>query len=150
MPLGNAWDFIGADRSAHAAAAHCDTSIYSFRSHRLGQRNHKIGIIITRVQGMSANVEHLVSRFAQMRDQLLFPFKARVIGRKFLRAYSLSSLIHHASFAAAALSATTSAVSRLIRAAGIAGSPSINWRNAPAFSPPVTTQRTRRARLRIG
>jgi hypothetical protein len=29
---------------------------------------------------MSANVEYLVPRFTQMRDQLLFSFKARMVG----------------------------------------------------------------------
>jgi hypothetical protein len=43
----NTWEFIGADRGADAAAAHCDTPSYASRSHRLAERNHKIGIVIT-------------------------------------------------------------------------------------------------------
>src|SRR5262249_332796 len=76
----NASDFVRADRSAHTAAADCDAALDFLSGHRLSQRQDVVGIVIGLAQPMIAEINHLMSRFAEPCVQFFFPSKPALIG----------------------------------------------------------------------
>jgi len=64
-------DLVGRHAGADPAAANGDAAVHFPGSDCPGQWNHKIGIVIVRLQAVVAEVDHVVTGFAQEYDQLL-------------------------------------------------------------------------------
>jgi len=62
----DAWNFVGTDAGAHAAAADRQAAFDLARSHSFSEGNDEIRIVIARAQGLSAKIEHLMALDAQM------------------------------------------------------------------------------------
>src|SRR5215471_14738051 len=142
----NAFHFVGAYRRANTAAADCDAAIHLACDHCLAKRYNVVRVIVARVQAVSAEIDHLVPRFADLGNQPFLQSKSTVIcGDAHFHATTFSEFPP-----AAAWSASTNACSRRIRPPGMEVSPFSSWSRDLTFSLPVTTQRIRRARLMTG
>src|SRR5499426_3243141 len=60
-PGANARHFVGTYRRADSTAANSQTSIHLAGRDGLRERHYEVGIIVRRVQAMSAEVHHLVA-----------------------------------------------------------------------------------------
>jgi hypothetical protein len=75
----HAMDFVGTDGCADAAAADGNAAVHFSSSNGLREGNDEIGIIISCVEMVRAEVNYLVSGFAQMSHEFLFQSKTTVI-----------------------------------------------------------------------
>ena len=101
----DAFDFVQANRGAHAAATNRHATVHFAGSNGLTQRNDEIGIIIFRRQLVSAEISYLMARISQSGSQLFLQLKPTVISRN---SYPhISSFICYSFFPAAARSART-------------------------------------------
>src|SRR5579859_955765 len=76
----NTLKLIGTHRRTDAAAADGYAAVYVPSRHRLAQRNHEIGVIIFRRQGIGAEINDLMPGRAQAFSQVLFQFKPTMVG----------------------------------------------------------------------
>ena len=75
----NALHFVSADRRANAAAADCDSPIHLTRDHCMPQRYNVIGVIVTRIQAVSTEIDYLMSCRTDPRNQFFLQSKSAVI-----------------------------------------------------------------------
>jgi hypothetical protein len=75
----NAREFVSRHAGPYSAATNRNAAIHLSGGNSAGQRKHKIRIVIVRLQTVRAEIDHVVARFAQKYDELLFQFKATVI-----------------------------------------------------------------------
>ena len=73
-------DLVGAHRRADAAAADRDAAIHFPRDHRSGEWNDEVGIVVAGAQGVSAKINDLMARGAELRNQLLLQTKTAMVG----------------------------------------------------------------------
>src|SRR5208337_3882224 len=76
----NARNLVGADRGTDAAAADGDPPFHLPRNHSLGQWDDEIGIVVTRVQTMSTEIDHLMAGSSKLGHQLFLQTKPAMIG----------------------------------------------------------------------
>src|SRR5215470_12276589 len=114
----NARHFVGTYRRADPTAANSHASIHLAGRDGLRQRRYEVGIIVRRVQAISAEVHHLVPSCIQSGHDFFFQSEATMIGSNSnLHAISLSPF--HVRSPAAALSTRTTALFRRTRPTGI-------------------------------
>ncbi len=76
----NAFDFVGADRSANAAAAYGDAAFKLAFSNGAGEGNDEVRVIIGGVEHGGAEVNDFVAGGLEARGEFLFEFKSAVVG----------------------------------------------------------------------
>src|ERR1051326_4457381 len=145
----NSGNLVCADRRSDAAAAHRDAAIHFAGCHGLRERDDKIGIIVCRFQAVRAIIGDVVPGTSEAGHQTFLQFIPAVIGGDSYTQRAPPSMTARW-LRAASPSASTVACSPRMRPAGIARSPVTTRLTMGAFSAPVTTHRTRRARLRTG
>src|SRR3974377_1391902 len=85
-------DLVGAHRRPDRAAADRKAAIHFPRYHRSGQGNDEVGIVVVGAQRVSAEINDLVARRAEWRNQPLLKTKSAVIsGNSY--AHKLSNLL---------------------------------------------------------
>lgn len=67
----NTWDFVGANRSSHAAAAYCDSALYIARRHSPRQWDYVVRVVIVRLQSMRPEIDHFMARCFELLHQIL-------------------------------------------------------------------------------
>jgi len=72
-------DLVGAHRRANAAAADREAAIHFPPYHRSGEWNDEVGIVVVGAQRVSAEINDLVPRRAELSNQLLLQTKSAVI-----------------------------------------------------------------------
>lgn len=77
----NSGDLIGRDAGADPAAADGDAAVHLPGGDRPGQWNHKIRIVIIRLQAVVSKVDHVMTGLAQKYHKLLLQLKATVVRR---------------------------------------------------------------------
>lgn len=74
----DARNLVGADRSTDAAAADGDPPFYLPRNH--SQWDDEIGIVVTKVQPMSPEIDHFMACSSELGHQFFLQAKPTVIG----------------------------------------------------------------------
>jgi hypothetical protein len=77
----NAWNLVRTHRGANSAAADRYATLDISGGDRAGQRNDEIGVVVGRIHDMRAEIDYLMSRRAQLGDELLFQAEPAVIRR---------------------------------------------------------------------
>src|SRR5262249_41156985 len=117
-PRASPRHFVGTYRRADSTTANSHASIHLTGHDGLRERDHEVGIIVRRVQAMRAEVHHLVTSRMKFGHNFFFESEASMIGGDSnSHAISLSPL--PVCSPAAALSASSTALSRRTRPAGI-------------------------------
>src|SRR5262245_11852985 len=114
----NARHFVGTYRCADATAANSQASIHFTGRDGLRERDHEVGIIVIRVQAMSAEVHQLMPSRIQLGHEFFLEIKATMIGGD-ANPHAISLSPSSARFPAAALSAMSTALFWSTRPAGI-------------------------------
>jgi hypothetical protein len=73
-------DFVCAHRRADAAATNRHSAVYFLSSYRFREGDDIVGIVIALIQSVSAEIDDLMSRFAELLNQLFFQINSTVIG----------------------------------------------------------------------
>jgi len=73
------FDLVGTNRSPHAAAANCQTSLHFSGRYAPCQRYDKIGIIIVQDQLTGAEIDYFMFCFTQLGGQLLLQLEPAVV-----------------------------------------------------------------------
>jgi hypothetical protein len=73
-------DFVRDHRSPHAASTNGHPTIHLPPGNGAGQRHDKIRIIVIRLQAAVAEINHFITRRAQLTDQLPLQFKSAMVG----------------------------------------------------------------------
>src|SRR5262245_7776802 len=116
-PCANARHLVGTYRRADSTAANSHASIHLAGCDCLRKRNHEIGIIVLGIQIVGTEVHHLVASRFKFDHEVFFETESTMIGSDANpHAISLSPSMR---FPAAALSASSTALSRRTRPAGI-------------------------------
>src|SRR5262245_28810175 len=79
QPGVDTFDFVGTNRSAHTAAANCQTSLHFSGRYGPCKRYDKIGIIIVQHQLPGAEIDYFMFCFTQLGSQLLLQFEPSVV-----------------------------------------------------------------------
>jgi hypothetical protein len=75
----NARNLVSANGCADPAAADGYAAVHFSRRYCPGQGDNEVGIVVTRVQAVSAEIDYLMPRLAKLRDKLLFQTESTVI-----------------------------------------------------------------------
>jgi hypothetical protein len=73
--------FIRGDRCSDTAPAGGYSTFQVSASHRLGERNDKIRVVIILVRLPVAEFDHVITRFAQLSGKMLHEFKSAMVSR---------------------------------------------------------------------
>jgi hypothetical protein len=73
-------DLVGAHRRADAAAADRKAAIHFLSYHRSREWNDEVGIVIVGAQRVSAEIDDLMARSAELSNQLLLQTESAVVG----------------------------------------------------------------------
>jgi hypothetical protein len=71
QPGADTRDLVGTHRSANPATADSDAATHFSRGHRAGERDYHIGIIVSRIEVLGAEIDYLMPRCAKLDEQLL-------------------------------------------------------------------------------
>src|SRR5262245_6838185 len=113
--------FVGTHARADPTAADSHASIHLPGHYGLRERQHKVGIIVKRVQAMGAEVHHLVPVHIKFGHEFFFECEPTMIGSN-SNPHAISLWSFPVRLPAAALSASSTALVRRTRPAGIDGS----------------------------
>src|SRR5262245_33010395 len=72
-------NLIGADRRADAAAANCNSALHFPSGYRLREGNDEIGVVVTRIEAVRAEVDYFMSRRTQTSGQIFLQGESAVI-----------------------------------------------------------------------
>jgi hypothetical protein len=67
-----AWNFIGANSRADAAATNGDAAFHLTTDYGLGQRNDEVGVVVVGTQLVSAEIHDFVACSTELSDYFLF------------------------------------------------------------------------------
>jgi len=85
----NTRHLVGADGGAHAAAADGHAALDRPRRHSLGERDDEVRIVVVWTQLVRPEIDDVVSRCAELSDQILFQAEPPVIADLFALAHGL-------------------------------------------------------------
>jgi hypothetical protein len=75
----NTLNLVGTNRRPHAASANRHSSLHISSRYGVGKRDDVVGIVIARIQFMSAEIDDSMSCGAEFGDELFFQSKSAVI-----------------------------------------------------------------------
>src|SRR5262245_43637000 len=141
----DAGNLVATDGRADPASADGDSALNRAVSHRAGQGNDEVRVVVVRVQAVSAEIHDLVPEPTKAAAQIPFPVESAVIAgdakahaRLSASGLQIAHRLIQAAWPAASRSARTSACSRRTRPAGMDGSPPRRRSSIATLSPPVT------------